>query len=348
MNSGSRKRKAEQMSIPFEKELEGDLALDDVQVLEHRYNLRKELSRIAQSIHTSNLSSSSSVEESGSCSSSIPVEPALASSTLRKKSKSHWTRYQDAVQEHFSSHVTLDGVSYRVPNNICALKTLAKQSWILYKKRECERRKRIRIRIEHEKEKERKGEPANVLLSIVDACEYCRKLYVTVNLFWGTTLCDLCYFNPDIIHELMTQKMTAAKNKLTVTSENIVDEIIRLHRKTEATPTPQQPPLLPPNATWFLLPQQQEQQPSDDLFEDISPLTLPAANDSPPCLTLSESKEITPETPPSPITPNDGDSMYFFMENLSNPDSPFDSLDSDIDLHSAYFSEVATSPSASF
>jgi hypothetical protein len=77
---------------------------------------------------------------------------------------------------------------------------------MLYKKRECERRKRLRIKLEKEREIERQGGPANILLSMVDACEVCRKLYVTVNLFWGVTLCDSCYFNKDVIDDIMKKK----------------------------------------------------------------------------------------------------------------------------------------------
>lgn len=121
-------------------------------------------------------------------------------------SKTQWSRIHDSVQEHFSSHVTINGSSHRLPHNIYALKQIAKQSWMLYKKRECERRKRLRLKLEKEKEIEEKGGPANLLLSMVDACEICRKLFITVNLFWGYTLCDLCYFNEDILKDIMSKR----------------------------------------------------------------------------------------------------------------------------------------------
>ena len=120
--------------------------------------------------------------------------------------KAQWTKMHDAVQEHFTSHVMINGTSHLLPPNIYALKQSSKQSWMLYKKRECERRKRLRLKIEKEKKIEESGGPANLLLSMVDACEVCRKFYITVNLFWGVTLCDVCYFNVDVISEIMKSK----------------------------------------------------------------------------------------------------------------------------------------------
>ena len=34
-------------------------------------------------------------------------------------------------------------------------------------------------------------------------CEKCKKLYMRVNLFWGISLCDVCYFDKRIIYEIM-------------------------------------------------------------------------------------------------------------------------------------------------
>jgi len=123
-------------------------------------------------------------------------------------SRTQWTRVHDGVQEHFSSHVLINGSSYKLPSNVYALKQIAKQSWMLYKKRECERRKRLRVKLEKEREIETQGGPANILLSMVDACEVCKKLFVTVNLFWGITLCDMCYFNEEVIKDIMKQRKT--------------------------------------------------------------------------------------------------------------------------------------------
>lgn len=134
------------------------------------------------------------------------------SARITSHSRTQWTRIHDGVQEHFSSHVLINGSSYKLPSNIYALKQIAKQSWMLYKKRECERRKRLRVKIEKEREIEAKGGAANILLSMVDACENCKKLFVTVNLFWGTTLCDLCYFNEEVIKEIMKQRKLFVNN----------------------------------------------------------------------------------------------------------------------------------------
>lgn len=121
-------------------------------------------------------------------------------------SRTQWTRIHDGVQEHFSSHVLINGSSHQLPSSIYALKQISKQSWMLYKKRECERRKRLRVKLEKEREIEAQGGPANILLSMVDACEICKKLYVTVNLFWGITICDVCYFNEEVIKEIMKKR----------------------------------------------------------------------------------------------------------------------------------------------
>lgn len=40
---------------------------------------------------------------------------------------------------------------------------------------------------------------------VTDRCENCNYLFVNVNLFWGKTLCDTCYFNPKVIIETMSE-----------------------------------------------------------------------------------------------------------------------------------------------
>lgn len=165
-------------SRKFEEEVEEGLTLDDVAILENRI-YHHDRYRKSMSEH----------------------HPRLFS-----HSRTQWTRIHDGIQEHFSSHVLINGVSHRLPPNIYALKQISKQSWMLYKKRECERRKRLRLKIESERKIQEEGGPANILLSMVDACEICKKLYVTVNLFWGLTICDLCYFNEDVIKEIMKKR----------------------------------------------------------------------------------------------------------------------------------------------
>lgn len=180
----------------YESECESELEKDDNTVLASRYAkyVRKQLGNSLKAKKASN-------------------------KDLRVKA--HWTRIYDAIQEHFSSHVNINHTSHLLPPNIYAMKQSAKQSWLLYKKRECERRKRLRLKIEAEKEKERLGqEPANILLSMVDSCECCKKLYVTVNLFWGVTLCDICYFNTEVISEIMRRK-SETMNAITTASSNI-------------------------------------------------------------------------------------------------------------------------------
>lgn len=203
----------------FEDEVSYSLDKDDATILEERYRYRTS---------SSNLPTSSSSPSPSSSKVARERQHRLTKST---KSQTQWTRALDAVQEHFSSHVSLDGSSHKLPPNIYALKTIAKHNWVLYKKRECERRKRIRRKIEKEKDNERNGKPANVLMAMVDSCEACKRLYVTVNLFWGVTLCDSCYFNPGVINEIMKSRNESAEQKMNYTPENIVKEVIRYRKE---------------------------------------------------------------------------------------------------------------------
>ena len=203
----------------FEDEVSNSLDKDDATILEERYRYR-----------TSSTSLSAQKNNLPPTSSKIARERQHRI-TKSTKSQTQWTRALDAVQEHFSSHVSLDGSSHKLPPNIYALKTIAKHNWVLYKKRECERRKRIRRKIEKEKDNERSGKPANVLMAMVDSCEACKRLYVTVNLFWGVTLCDSCYFNPGVINDIMKSRNESAEQKMNYTPENIVKEVIRYRKE---------------------------------------------------------------------------------------------------------------------
>lgn len=188
----------------YESECDSDLEKDDRKVLEERYE--KFMKQQAKTI----------------------IGPISTSSKKKKKKsrgnfkvKAQWTRIYDAIQEHFTSHVNINRVSHLLPPTIYAMKQTSKQAWLLYKKRECERRKRLRVKLEGEKEKEKLGlEPANILLSLVDSCECCKKLYITVNLFWGITLCDICYFNSDVISEIMRDRKHAMGSSNSATSRS--------------------------------------------------------------------------------------------------------------------------------
>jgi len=220
MDSSSSPKRGVYITAPhtpyyFEDEVFNGLTKDDSAILEERY-YKKAI--VEKTLISSSSSSSSSSKDDDDKRKSV-------------KSQTQWTRALDAVQEHFSSHVTLDGSSHKLPPMIYALKTAAKHNWVLYKKRECERRKRIRKKIEREKTNEKQGRPANVLMAMVDMCETCKRLYVTVNLFWGVTLCDSCYFNPAVINEIMANANEEAASKSHFTSENIVDEVLRFKRK---------------------------------------------------------------------------------------------------------------------
>lgn len=208
------------MNWTIEEEIWNDLEKDDAKILEERYH--KETSSCTSPILKPD------VEEEIVVGKTKKIKRGSNPSHMpgNRRSSSYWTRCHDAIQEHFNSHVTIDGLEHRLPNTICALKLSAKKNWVLYKKRECERRKRMRKRIELEKTKETNGEPANILLSMVDSCENCKKLYVTVNLFWGVTLCDLCYFNISVINEIMTQRFNLAENQRRIHNGNIVSQLL--------------------------------------------------------------------------------------------------------------------------
>lgn len=227
----------------FEDELSSDLEKDDAEVLERRYkSYRKGIRQVENKLLNQKLASKAAGGVGDSTPFAIPKP-------RQYHTRTQWTRALDAVQEHFSSHVTIDGTSHKLPPTIYALKLAAKHSWLLYKKRECERRKRIRKKLEAEKEKEiEKKEPSNILLSMVDMCEICKRLYITVNLFWGVTICDSCYFNPSIINEIMKKRCTIAESKVEITPENVVEEITKRYGlppmavSSSSTPPPPPPP----------------------------------------------------------------------------------------------------------
>lgn len=181
----------------YESECESDLEKDDSEILAKRY---EKFMKTNNGVH----------------------KKSSNGKTNHFRVKSHWTRIYDSIQEHFSSHVNINCTSHLLPPNIYALKQSAKQGWLLLKKRECERRKRLRLKIEAEREKEKLGEePSNILLSLVDSCESCKKLYVTVNLFWGVTLCDFCYFNSEVVSEIMRNKVSVMESPFQVSKRRV-------------------------------------------------------------------------------------------------------------------------------
>lgn len=239
----------------FEDELASDLEKDDSAILSRRFNVYSNIRKLQRKI-----------------------DRRTYSRVI--KSQTQWTRCLDAVQEHFSSHVTLDGSSYRLPHKLYALKLAAKHSWVLYKKRECERRKRLRQKLEREKAKDERGDPANTLLAMVDQCEICKHFFVTVNLFWGTTMCDACYFDPEVIKHVMSAKSSMAEKSLEITPNNVVEKVLKLRNNTMLNsyyfnPNIDQPPPIPPS---------KDVRKTLVTFKDLSPIDPPA--------TLSSSSEV--------------------------------------------------------
>lgn len=186
----------------FEDQLEGDLSKDDVAVLEERFQKYTDQVNLRQN-----------------------------TGTRSPYFKSQWTNIHDGVQEHFSSHVLINRSSVQLPRNIYALKQIAKQGWMLYKKRECERRKRLREKMENERKIDRNGGAANILLSMVDTCEMCRKLFITVNLFWGVTLCDICYFNESVIEDIMKKRRNYVKENDVIHPLRLSESIVQVAKR---------------------------------------------------------------------------------------------------------------------
>jgi len=269
--------------VHFEDELASDLEKDDVLVLEKRFNVISNLKKVTSMIDRKSIGK-----------------------VVKKQTQ--WTRALDAVQEHFSSHVTLDSTSYRLPHKLYALKLAAKHSFILYKKRECERRKRIRRQIEKEKKKASQGNPANILLSMVDACESCKRLYVTVNLFWGKTFCDACYFNPEVLQKVMDEMNDVASKKLEITPDNVVQEAINLRNSNKNSYffdlSVEKPPPIPRKKRDLATISSPLSQ-SPDILVDLSPITLPTSSSS--SSSSSSDNEKTPPSSASSSTSDDDD-----------------------------------------
>lgn len=222
----------------YEEEIDMYLNEDDSTILSNRYN----------SFVYNTTSPSSSTKTSQKASSFLNGYLSTADQhNLPQTSKiqSQWTRIGDAVQEHFISHATIDGEIFKLPKEICALKLRSKESWVLYKKRECERRKRIRRKIQKEKEKQSKNIASDILLALVDRCEVCKRYYVTVNLFWGVTLCDICYFSDTVITTIMRSvtivvnsegcesSLSKKRNRLIQTSSDEITEVLRKKQRKD-------------------------------------------------------------------------------------------------------------------
>jgi hypothetical protein len=75
----------------------------------------------------------------------------------------------------------------------------ARETFFAYKKREHERRTRYMRNLPNMKEK------AGDCLEM-NRCEMCAEQSRLMNLFWGYTLCNMCYFNPATIQFIMSVK----------------------------------------------------------------------------------------------------------------------------------------------
>lgn len=78
----------------------------------------------------------------------------------------------------------------------------ARGYYFAYKKREHERRRRLEKRIKITSV----GIENDKKLINMHRCEGCHDLFDHVNLFWGLTLCNICYHNPTVILYIMSIK----------------------------------------------------------------------------------------------------------------------------------------------
>lgn len=252
-------------SRKFEEEVLDGLDVDDVEILTQRYNAYRDFVKKHRDRPDKYL----------------------------YHSRSQWTRIHDAVQEHFSSHVLINNSSHKLPANIYALKQFSKRKFGLAKKRDCERRARQRDKLMKAKALEQDGNPVNFLLSMVDPCEVCKKLFVTVNLFWGITLCDLCYFNEEVIKDIMSRQVKNLQDdqnnsfqiiERVMAKPSTNDRFFSLPNQETRPPTPETPPsgssFVSPEVESFNLPSPIEIniEPPEPDIRPISTYTGPSVN----------------------------------------------------------------------
>jgi hypothetical protein len=174
------------------------------------------------------------------------------------------------------------------------MKLQAKNTWVLYKKRECERRKRIRRKIQKEKERESANQPSNLLLALVDRCESCKRFYITVNLFWGVTLCDSCYFNENVIREIMRsqKEKIGAEYSSSSTILRTAQDLKRKHKEQSENA----------NSEYYQVPPQKRilKGPSENPFEEEDCDII--LDDYPPEAPLYF-HQPPPPLPPKPLSP---------------------------------------------
>ena len=116
----------------------------------------------------------------------------------RGRKRCIWVEYRENRIGYNKYCGSLRPITYKKVrcNNLLKMRNRARTYYLKYKKREAERRRRYKI-------KERKGEEVSSVFYEVHDCDNCKKLKEYVNLFWGVTLCDRCYYNPEVIRRVM-------------------------------------------------------------------------------------------------------------------------------------------------
>lgn len=226
---------------------------------------------------------------------------------LSSEARCSWVN-MDPTTAHFHSHVEYnrkeDGSEFsqtehqhpliqalRLPSRVILLREGAKQRFKWYKKRECERRRRYRMArevydIQRKRFQEKKHsitlEDLDMMkqytMSILERCEFCGGFFLSINLFWGTTICDSCYFNPANIQSIMQKDegkilslhgVSAPKalepsclTSATTTSTSITITTESKKRSKKKSSIPATPPATPPTSSCFL--------PDEDDEDDIT------------------------------------------------------------------------------
>lgn len=105
-------------------------------------------------------------------------------------------------EEFLEFHAAMVPMYGVIKDRYCRIGKNRHRAWeyfTAYKKRENERRRRYRKKKVITKEFD---------LSRKHRCEVCLELFGRVNLFWGFSLCNTCYFNPVYIQFIMFKKFT--------------------------------------------------------------------------------------------------------------------------------------------
>jgi len=118
------------------------------------------------------------------------------------KKRCIWVEYRRNRISYSRYCGALRPISYKRIKSVELIKMReeARNVYCKYKKREAERRRRYKV-------KEAGGEFVSQILYEVHECERCMLLKENVNLFWGVTLCDKCYYTPKVLYDIIQNRL---------------------------------------------------------------------------------------------------------------------------------------------